>query len=110
VITLNREQVIELFKFLKSVYPTFEVSSKKVDVWTKVMSNMDYDRVIKKAEGYVVENKYPPTIADLAAYAPPKNETLKKMERWEHEAEQVPDHVKKQFRDKLKQLIQEKSQ
>lgn len=105
---MNREQVIELFKFIKSVYPAFEVSSKKVDVWTKVMSNMDYDRVMKKAEKYVVENKFPPTIADLAAYAPPENETLKKMEQWRKEAEQVPTEVKLRFREKMKQLIEEK--
>jgi len=106
---LNREQVIELFKFIKSVYPTFEVSSKKVDVWTKVMRDMDYYRVMKRAEEYVVENKFPPTIADIAAYAPPKNETLKQMKQWRKEAEQVPTEVKLRFREKMKQLIEEKS-
>ena len=106
---MNREQVIELFKFIKSVYPTFEVSSKKVDVWTKVMRDMDYYRVMKRAEEYVVENKFPPTIADIAAYAPPKNETLKQMKQWRKEAEQVPTEVKLRFREKMKQLIEEKS-
>lgn len=106
---MNREQVIELFKFVKSVYPTFEVSSKKVDVWTKVMRDMDYYRVMERAEEYVVENKFPPTIADIAAYAPPENETLKQMKEWRREAEQVPDEVKQRFYQKMKKLIQEKS-
>src|SRR5690625_5822708 len=73
------------------------------------MRDMDYYRVMKRAEEYVVENKFPPTIADIAAYAPPKNETLKQMKQWRKEAEQVPTEVKLRFREKMKQLIEEKS-
>jgi len=108
VIILDREQVKKLFKFLASIYPNFEVSSHKLNVWARMMRDMDYKRVMAKAEQHAIENKFPPTIADIAAYAPPENETLKKMEQWRKEAEQVPTEVKLRFREKMQQLIREK--
>ncbi|WP_051359540.1 replicative helicase loader/inhibitor [Paucisalibacillus globulus] len=106
---MDRKQVIELFKLLKSVYPSFEVSTPKVDSWTRLMRKMDFVRVMEKAEQHSLENKFPPTIAEIAAYAPEKNEHLEKMRQWEIEAAQVPESTKLQFREQMIKLIQEKS-
>lgn len=86
----------------------FEVTTEKVDSWTRLMKKMDFVRVMAKAEQHALENKFPPTIAEIAAFAPEKNEHLEKMKRWEQEAKQVPESTKQQFRDELKKLIQEK--
>lgn len=105
---MNREQVIQLFKLIKSVYPTFEVDTQKVDIWTRLMKDMDFNRVMTKAEEHVQSNKFPPTIAEISAFAPPENETLKKMEQWEREAEQVPNEVKQRFAQNLNKLLKDK--
>lgn len=105
---MDREQVIQLFKLIKSVYPNFEVDTQKVDTWTRLMKDMDFKRVIAKAEEHVQTNKFPPTIAEISAFAPPKNNTLEKMKQWEREHEQVPDEVKQQFAEQLKHLIKDK--
>lgn len=112
---MNREQVKELFQFLISVYPNFmpETDKKltqKVNAWASVMQTMDFDRVMARAREYAQENRFPPTIAEISAYAPPENETLKQMEQWRREAEQVPTETKIEFSRKMKQLIKEKSQ
>lgn len=105
---MNRDQVVELFKLIKSVYPNFDVDSHKVDTWTRLMKDMDHKRVMVKTEEHVQSNKFPPTIAEISAFAPPENETLKKMKQWEREAEQVPDEVKQQFAQNLNKLFKDK--
>ena len=107
---MTKANVLELFKLIKSIYPNFEVTQEKINIWASVMKDMDFDRVMARAREHVQENKFPPTIAEISAYAPKENKALEKMERWQREAEQVPDEVKQRFRQKMQQLIQEKSQ
>jgi len=110
LIRVNKKQVVEIFKLIKSVYPNFEVDQMKVDTWSKVMKGQDYERVIIKLEEHMKTNKFPPTIAEITAYAPKENQHLKKMEEWKKEAAKVPEETKRQFREKLKQLVMEKKQ
>lgn len=105
---MTKADVLKLFKFINSVYPNFEVTQEKIDAWSLVMKDMDFGRVMARAKEHALENKFPPTISEIAAYAPPENKVLKQMERWRKEAEQVPAEVKLQFREKMKQLIREK--
>lgn len=107
---MKREEVKEVFKLISSVYPSFEVSSPKIDTWTRLMKGMDFDRVMKKAEEHIAANKFPPTIAEIAAYPPENNDHLHKMRQWEQEAAQVPEETKRKFKIKMQKLIQEKSQ
>lgn len=106
---MTREEVVQLFKLLKSFYPNFDVSSEKINHWTWAMKKMDFNRVMAKAQEHVQSNKFPPTIAEIAAYAPKKNEALEKMQQWKREAEQVPPEVKKQFAYKLQKLLKDKA-
>lgn len=106
---MNRDQVVQLFKEIKSVYPTFEVSTSKVNTWARMMRKMDFDRVMAKFDQHSLENKYPPTIAEIAAYAPEKNEHLEKMRQWEREAAQVSPEVKKEFARQMKKLFKDKA-
>ena len=105
---MNKAQVLEVFKVIKSVYPNFDATQEKLDVWSRVMRKMDFDRVMKKTEEHVVENKFPPSIAEISAYAPPKNDALDKMRKWEEEAARVPEETKRQFREQLQKLIEGK--
>jgi len=107
---VTKADVLELFKLIKSIYPTFEVTQEKIDIWANVMKKMDYERVIVRAREHFAENKFPPTIAEIAAYAPEKNEHLEKMRQWEKEAEQVPQRVKDNFKKQLEKLLKDKAQ
>ncbi|WP_060668238.1 replicative helicase loader/inhibitor [Oceanobacillus caeni] len=106
---MNRNQVIELFKLIKNVYPTFEVSTEKVNSWTRMMYRMDFERVMTKAEQHALENKFPPTISEIAAYAPEENKHLEKIKKWEREASKVPQEVKENFRRHMEQLFKDKA-
>src|SRR5690625_2846423 len=110
LIQVNKKQIVEMFKLIKSVYPNFEVDQMKVDAWAKVMRGQDYDRIIIKLKEHKKTNKFPPTIAEITANAPKKNYHLKKKKKWKREAAKVPEETKSQFREKLKQLIMEKEQ
>src|SRR5690625_4672033 len=99
---MNREQVKTLFRLLGNAYPQFMPGSKeklkdKIDTWTEVMKNMDYERVMARAQEHIQTNKFPPTIAEISAFAPKKDDTLEKMRQWEEEAKKVPTHVKQNF-------------
>lgn len=92
---MNREDMKKVFKVIASVYPQFEVSTEKLDLWTRVMREHDPVGVLINAERYVLSNKFPPTIADIKA--PPKSEAhsksyLDKIKRWEAEASGGPKH------------------
>ena len=63
---MNRDNIKELFKLIVHIYPTFEVSTEKINTWTRLMKHQNYKRVMQRAERYVLENKFPPTIADLS--------------------------------------------
>ncbi|CEI81266.1 Loader and inhibitor of phage G40P [Oceanobacillus oncorhynchi] len=106
---MTKAEVLELFKLIKSIYPNFEVTQEKIDMWADVMKGMDFDRVMARAKEHVTTNKFPPTIAEISAYAPEKNEHLEKFERWKREAAQVPESKKREFYEAVKKLVEDKS-
>lgn len=103
---MERDQVVELFRLIKSFYPNFEVSSEKVDAWHRIMKKMDFDRVVAKLEQHAAEKPFPPTIAEIAAYAPEENKHLEQIQKWREEAAKVSPEVKERFRKELERLAQ----
>lgn len=89
---MERKQVIEVFKLLNNVYPNFEVSTEKVDIWTKLLRGQNPAIIMRNAEQYVLTQKFPPTIADLRET---KNESrsddvLKQIRQWERDSVDKP--------------------
>lgn len=62
---MNREQVKELFKILVDVYPRFEVSTSKVDTWTSLLKDQDYEIVISNALHHCKTSRFEPVVADV---------------------------------------------
>lgn len=62
---MTRDQLKTVFKILANVYPNFEVSSEKLDIWHEFLKDQDYDVVLERVKTHVKEKKFPPTIADL---------------------------------------------
>jgi len=105
---MNRNQALEILQMINEIYPKFNLTERKVEIMLPELEKMDYERVKTRFSEYMTTSPFPPTLADLAAYAPEENKTLKQMEQWRKEAEKVPAEVKLQFREKMQQLIREK--
>lgn len=105
---MKRDQALEILRTINELYPRFELTERKIKALLPQLEKMDYDRVVTRLNEYMVSNPFPPTLADIAAYAPKENEHLKKMEHWKAEAAKVPEEKKQEFRNKLQQLIKDK--
>lgn len=62
---LNKKEVLELFKFIKSIYSSFEVDQYKINTWATMLKDQNPATIMKNAERHAMENKFAPTIADL---------------------------------------------
>lgn len=85
---MTRDQVKEVFKILKYAYPLFEVTSEKVDAWTRLLKDQNPAVIMRNAERFILESKFPPSIADLrernhAAY---QSNILDQIKEWEKNA------------------------
>ncbi len=85
---MNREQVKEMFKFLKDVYPQLEVSSSRVDTWTQLLKDQNPAKVMRNAERYALENKFPPSVADIREpiTEASNSDFLQKTKKWREQA------------------------
>lgn len=85
---MNKEQVFEVLQLIGHVYPNFEVTQEKLDVWHKLLKDQNPAVVMKNAERHVLESKFPPVIADLREiYHPAYNSNiLEQVAQWEREA------------------------
>lgn len=62
---MTRDQLKTVFKILANVYPNFEVSSEKLDIWHEFLQDQDANAVMERVKAHVKEKKFPPTVADL---------------------------------------------
>jgi hypothetical protein len=53
---------------------------------------MSYDRVLQNVNKHISENKFPPTIAEISAYDPPKNEFLTQYNKWLQQGRERIEH------------------
>lgn len=80
-ISMTKRQVGELLKFLNDIYPNVEVTQSRLDTWHKFMKDQNPATVMQKAENYVINNKFPPTVADLITIKPKKSVSQKRHEK-----------------------------
>jgi hypothetical protein len=85
---LTRDEVKEVFKVLTNVYPQFEVTKEKLDVWSSFLRDQNPAIIMRNTERFVLENKFPPTIADLRERMTEANSSniIDKMKEWERNA------------------------
>lgn len=85
---MDKENVKEVFKIIKSVYPSFEVTSEKLNVWTRLLSDQEADVVIKNTESYAANNRFPPTISELRQENRKERDKsyIDKIKEWENNA------------------------
>jgi len=85
---VNRDEVKEVFKVIRNVYSQFEVTSEKLDIWSQYLKDQNPAVIMKNVERFVLENKFPPTIADLRdkPYEAYTSNILDQIKEWENNA------------------------
>jgi hypothetical protein len=84
---VTKEQVFELMKFLRNVFPSFDFDQDKLNTWHRLLKDQDPAKVMMKAEWFAIEQKFPPALADLRerklSY---QTNILSEIEEWERNA------------------------
>lgn len=85
---MTRDEVKEVFKILTNVYPQFEVTKEKLDIWHRFLRKDNPAVVMRNTEKFIIESKYPPALADLKESHHPayQSNIVEKVRRWEEEA------------------------
>jgi hypothetical protein len=85
---MNRENVYEVLKLLNDAYPNFNFDQSKIDNWAKLLKDQNPAIVMRNAERYALENKFPPALSDLREIKKEAhtNDFLKKIDKWKGEA------------------------
>lgn len=85
---MTKKDTLELFKFLKSVFPQFEVDQYKIDTWTSLLKDQNPVVIMRNAERYAIDNKFPPSIADIRERnnAARQSNILDQIKEWERNA------------------------
>jgi len=106
---MNKDQAGDVLRAISDLYPnTFQVTETKVKLLIPQLEKMDYDRVMANLSSFAATNKFPPTIAEIAGYAPEHNENLEKIRKWKEEAAKVDPAVKERFRPGMEKLLKDK--
>lgn len=62
---MDKKQVSSLLKKIYGTYPSFDLIPERVQMWGKLMSELDYALAIKRFERYAATNTFPPTPAHI---------------------------------------------
>lgn len=103
---MERNQALEILETINELYPQFELTDRKVKIMLLQLEKMDYDRVMARLNEHIVNSPFPPTLAEIAAYAPEENKHLEQIQKWREEAAKVSPEVKERFRKELERLAQ----
>ena len=65
---MNKEEALEIMELLYATYPNFNKSGMKKfnQIWMdKLMDLGDYRKTLQRANQYITESPYPPSLADI---------------------------------------------
>lgn len=85
---MNKEQVYEVLKLLSDAYPNFDFDQSKIDTWARLLKDQNPAVIMRNAEQYVLDNKFPPALSDLRVKKKEShnNNVLQILDKWESEA------------------------
>src|SRR5690606_31703447 len=105
---MNQNQAMVVLNSIADLYPKFNLTRRKQQFLIPILIRMDYQGVMNNLAEYVANNPFPPTIAEIAAYPPEPKHQFNLMEKWQEEANKVPEEVKQKFREQFAMLVKEK--
>lgn len=102
---MTRNEALHILRTIKTIYPRFQLTEQVVKVLLPRLQEMDYDRVFKRLNAYVVESPFPPALSDIAAYPEKTDHSLEYYSQWREAHEQVPEETKRKFQEKVRALL-----
>ncbi|WP_082232912.1 hypothetical protein [Halobacillus massiliensis] len=107
---MKYEQAVQVLETIEELYEgKFMITKRKLAVFVPELENMEFERVMDKVYHYASKFPLPPTLSDIAAYPPKKDDYLEKMRRWDEEAARVPKETKRLFQEKFEELLRKVS-
>lgn len=106
---MTEEQGFEILERIAAVYTQFDLNEKRIEVWLEQLLKMPYERVLKNLNHHISTNRFPPSIADIAAEAQQENLFLEQKKNWESQVlAQRKSGDFKTFIDFLPEALKEK--
>jgi hypothetical protein len=75
---VDKRQTSQFIKQIMGAYPTFEPTQERLDIWSRLLSDMDYDLAIKRLDKHAATSKFAPSIAEIL-----NPEDANKKKKWE---------------------------
>ncbi|GAE31787.1 hypothetical protein [Halalkalibacter hemicellulosilyticus] len=104
---MTNEEAAEVLLTIHEVYPSFELTERKMNMLVPALLDMDLVRVLKRLNEHIMTNPWPPTMADIAAFPDRQNKTLKKTQEYEKVASENPPTKEQiaEFQARFQQLV-----
>lgn len=67
---MNKAETIKLFTLINNSYDMFEISEEKLELWSYMLSDQNFEDVVANFREHVKKEKYPPAISDLRGASP----------------------------------------
>ncbi|WLR50058.1 replicative helicase loader/inhibitor [Bacillus tianshenii] len=84
---MNEEQAFDILQRIAAAYTQFDltgsIGEKRIEVWVKQLTPMPYERVLFNLDEHMAKNKFPPTIAEIAAQPKQENTHFENIRQWE---------------------------
>lgn len=88
---MNSEEINKVIKVIEANYPNFVVDEElyrvKIKTWASNLKLMEYEKVMKRLNEHLMNNPYPPTLADIAVKSNSSNKAFEDIENLEKQAE-----------------------
>jgi hypothetical protein len=103
---MTNEEAAEVLLTIHEVYPSYELTERKMKILVPALLQMDLAGVMKRLNEYILTNPWPPTISDIASYPLQQNEVLRKTQEYEKRAAENPPTKEQieEFQARFKQL------
>jgi hypothetical protein len=62
---MNKSETIKLFSLITNAYDMFDVTEEKVELWSGMLEDQEFNNVLGNLKNHIQREKYPPSIADL---------------------------------------------
>lgn len=70
VIQMTKNEVLNIFAMIVSVYPSFSVTEEKLSVWHKALKDQHFRIIERNTMKHIKTEKYPPTISEIMDHSP----------------------------------------
>ena len=62
---MDKKQIAMFLKQVTGAFSNFEPTPERLDIWGRLLTQIDYETAIKRLDTYVAANRFPPTVADI---------------------------------------------